>query len=425
MIGVTGERLVEHYSFYAAFETPEEYRLVTKGRTLGSMPITAAVIVGMYLIFAGRRWRVESVEEQRKVIDLIPAGGGRPPKFTGTGAPVGDRIRERMLEVYCSEVVPAYLDETARELLMEGRKTFRDAGLEKASLIPSGEDTLLFPWTADRVMNTLQILFLDRGLRCENRGVALRVENAEPDVVLHQLDVIASSETADPLALAALVANKRVEKYDGLLSEDLLCLEYAARGVDVAGARDVARSMVRRAAVASRTAFSSRDGAGLIEMESKSLPSRIEGREGPPVRIVIASDTRAAARAVLALPSSGPLPSRTVLVPNNRVAHALRRELVRSGDPAAIAGILFIPRSRRQSRSSAEPAWCLPKARTSFVRSACWLYSGATWTSDTLILRSSANRPDGKTPSRARSASSRRQDFPLGICRRMVGDPRI
>ena len=35
MLGEKGERVVEHYSFYAAFQSPEEFRLEFSGRTLG------------------------------------------------------------------------------------------------------------------------------------------------------------------------------------------------------------------------------------------------------------------------------------------------------------------------------------------------------------------------------------------------------
>jgi Lhr-like helicase/RecB family exonuclease len=333
VIGAAGERLVDHYSFYAAFDTPEEYRLVTKERTLGSMPITTVVLVGMHLIFAGRRWRVESLDEERKVIDLTPAGGGRPPKFTGTGAPVGDEIREKMLEVYRSDIIPAYLDATARELLREGRQAFCEAGLERDSLISSGQGTLVFPWVGDRVMNTLQILFLDRGLRAENRGVAFHVDGAAPDVVQHQLEVIGSAKPADPLALAALVANKRLEKYDGLLSEDLLCRDYASRSLDVVGARDAARVMVLR-----NTGF---EGTARVE---RTAETRQESQGRFPTKVIITSTTEETVGAILGLPATGALPARTVLAPNNRVAHALRRELILSGTGGrALAGTRFIP----------------------------------------------------------------------------------
>src|SRR5262249_16078907 len=61
----------------------------------------------------------------------------------------------------------------------------------------------------------------------------------------------------------------------------------------------------------------------------------------PPVRILWSTSDWA--NAITALPSEGPLPCRTVLVPRERVAHALRRELIRSGHADALAGTRFLP----------------------------------------------------------------------------------
>jgi len=52
--------------------------------------------------------------------------------------------------------------------------------------------------------------------------------------------------------------------------------------------------------------------------------------------------TRDWAEAVAELPAVGPLPTRTVLVPSERVAHALRRELLRRSRPDALAGTRFL-----------------------------------------------------------------------------------
>ena len=38
LLGPLGERAVNHYSFYAAFTSPEEYRLFMNGRALGTVP---------------------------------------------------------------------------------------------------------------------------------------------------------------------------------------------------------------------------------------------------------------------------------------------------------------------------------------------------------------------------------------------------
>lgn len=48
------------------------------------------------------------------------------------------------------------------------------------------------------------------------------------------------------------------------------------------------------------------------------------------------------AQAVCDLPADGPLPARTVLVPRERVAHSLRRELIRAGRSDVLAGTRFI-----------------------------------------------------------------------------------
>lgn len=48
------------------------------------------------------------------------------------------------------------------------------------------------------------------------------------------------------------------------------------------------------------------------------------------------------ADAIAALPATGPLPCRTVLVPRERVAHVLRRELVKAGRADVLAGTRFV-----------------------------------------------------------------------------------
>jgi ATP-dependent Lhr-like helicase len=78
LLGPAGERIVEHYSFYAVFPTPEEYRLLAGGREIGTLPVDNVLAPGMLLIFSGRRWRIVEVDDRDKVISLAPAPGGAP-----------------------------------------------------------------------------------------------------------------------------------------------------------------------------------------------------------------------------------------------------------------------------------------------------------------------------------------------------------
>ncbi|NJK41577.1 MAG: DEAD/DEAH box helicase [Acaryochloridaceae cyanobacterium SU_2_1] len=233
LLGLTGERLVNHYSFYTAFSTTEEYRLTTAGQSLGTLPTTMPILPEMGLIFAGRRWLVESVDSDQQVIEVSPAQmDGQAPSFGGSSAFVHDRIRQTMLAIYRGTDIPAYLEAKAQQLLQEARTHFADCGLDQGYLVPEEEQVLLFPWRGSLVMNTLLVLLLDNGLKASLEGVALKVKGVSPEELQAALQALLPLGPANPLRLAGTVRNKRSEKYDWVLSEELLCHNYAARFFD-------------------------------------------------------------------------------------------------------------------------------------------------------------------------------------------------
>jgi ATP-dependent helicase Lhr and Lhr-like helicase len=251
LLGEVGERLVAHYSFYAAFATPEEFRLVTGGRTLGTLPIDHPLTQGGYLIFGGQRWRIISVDLEHRVVDLSPAAGGRVPVFepAATGW-VHDVVREEMLELYCSQRVPAYLDSRAQDLLMEGRESFLRMRLRGSSRLLVGDRLYLFPWRGDRAVQTLLLQLQARGLAVEDEGVALAVGGTEEAAIEQHLRALAAAGPADGWALAAGVTNKEAEKYDGYLPDELLSLDFAARGLDSQGAWQAVCKLLEQATTA-------------------------------------------------------------------------------------------------------------------------------------------------------------------------------
>ena len=245
VLDLAGERIVNHYSFYTAFQTAEEYRLTSGGRNLGTLPISYPLFPGLYLIFGGRRWVVLEVDEGRKTVDLKPAQGGRLPGFEGgRGAPVHDRVRQEMLEVYRSAAVPAFLDAQARDLLAEGRTHFARLGLGSHRLLADGSGSILFCWRGDRVLDTLVVWLSGRGVRVASEGLALLFPNADSAEVRRELESLAGAEPPDAHVLAASVANKRIEKFHPYLSDPLLAADYASQRLDVAGAWVVAREVV-------------------------------------------------------------------------------------------------------------------------------------------------------------------------------------
>lgn len=236
VLGVKGERIVNHYSFYAAFMTYDEYRLISipDGKTLGTLPIDFPIFEGVYIIFAGRRWTVTDVNEEQKFISLMPAPGGKPPAFSCGEALVDDEIRKEMYNLYLSDYIPIYLDEEAVKLLTEGRDNFKRLGLDKCNWIRKGDATYLFPWVGDKGMNTLFVMLMSKGGRVGKFGCFLEVNDISAEMSLSLLKTIKNnSHSFDVMELAAIPEGKTKEKYDHLLPENLLCAEYAARSLDV------------------------------------------------------------------------------------------------------------------------------------------------------------------------------------------------
>lgn len=233
-----GEKIVNHYTFFAAFSSPEEYRVVAGGRNLGSAPFSESLFPGRHVIFGGRRWVVVFVDDQAKVVDLKPAGGGRPPVFSEPAtSPVHDRVREEMLRIYTGAELPRYLDATARELLREGRENFYRYLLHERSLIKDGDRTIFFPWAGDRLMDTMLLWLASRKVEVTREGVALVFERMEPEEVEGELRGMAAAEPPDAVELATGVKNKAREKFHPWLEEEVLAVDYAAGALDMEQAK--------------------------------------------------------------------------------------------------------------------------------------------------------------------------------------------
>ncbi|WP_330274389.1 DEAD/DEAH box helicase [Lentzea sp. NBC_00516] len=239
LLGRVGEGIVNHYSFYAAFATSEEYRMVSGSRTLGTIPILHPVLPGQMMIFAGRRWQVRVVDDRAKLIELSLAGGGRAPLFAGTPAQISDVVRRRMRTWYESDEVPAYLDATARRLLEEGRSSYRRLELGTVPALAWGDDTVLFPWLGDRLLDTLAVWLTTAGFQTGRDGVALTISHCTPAQLGRAIWEMLDSGVPSGLELAAAVPNTTVEKYDPYLGDALRHLAYSHGHLDIARAAEV------------------------------------------------------------------------------------------------------------------------------------------------------------------------------------------
>lgn len=244
LYGALGEKLANHYSFYAAFVSEDEFRLVTEGKALGALPVSKPLDVGSHIIFAGRRWRVRNVDLSAKVIEVLPDKGGRPPNFEGGSGKVHDAVRDEMRRILADASAIPFLDEAAMALLSEARSNFHRLGLDAQPVLESGGGIKIFLWKGDMVLDTVALALKHRGFQAENDGLFIAVRTAQTDSVFDALYDLSAGAFPSGDELADSLLNKVQEKWDWLLPDDLLNSNFASHNLDVDGAVACLQSLV-------------------------------------------------------------------------------------------------------------------------------------------------------------------------------------
>ena len=79
---------------------------------------------------------------------------------TGMGEfSIHTKIRQKMKDIYSSEIVPKYLDPQAKEFLRQARTNFYEMGLHNSDLCKQPISQInWFPWAGSKTMTTLRLL---------------------------------------------------------------------------------------------------------------------------------------------------------------------------------------------------------------------------------------------------------------------------
>ncbi|WP_027251200.1 DEAD/DEAH box helicase [Photobacterium halotolerans] len=246
VLGLLGESITSHYSFYAVFNTPEEYRVVSGTKTLGSIPIDSLLLVGQHIVFGGKRWKVNDIDSDKKNIYVEHAKGGKPPKFGGNGISIHDAVRQEMFHILkkgdyritVADKKVDFIDSTAKELFNESFNFFYKANLASNSLLEIGSTTYVFTWLGDKVVNTIVALLIINGYKAGAYAGAIEVEKASVEDVMTTIRSLASTQLPSETELANSVLEKQIEKFDHLLPEEILSIGYGAKVFDINRAKE-------------------------------------------------------------------------------------------------------------------------------------------------------------------------------------------
>ena len=175
ILGLTGERIVNNFKFYAVFQENEEYSVRCESQELGT--VVKPPPVGDKLAIAGRTWVVENVDPKRHQVYCHPVKGIIPAYFGLEPGDIHTHILERMRRVLEEETLYPYLMPHAQSRLRQARQVARLSGMSgtgmngtdcpPVSLIPLGGNMYaLLPW-----LGSYSFLALERFLkiRCAAR----------------------------------------------------------------------------------------------------------------------------------------------------------------------------------------------------------------------------------------------------------------
>ena len=234
IIGPAGDGIVSDREFYAAFTTYPELDIVNSenGEHIGSL--TAMIGIGFCIIFSGRKWVVTEIDYKIGKAYVIPSDYGTIPMFFNKGWEIDGIIVRKMKEIYLSDEIYPYLDVKSEAIssLYSARSFYRRVLREK-SFINFGEDSILLTWAGTKINRTICLISnLYLGVFSEYNSIYLN------SLTKHDIFEILKypKPKAEDLCPFLMRCLRETRKYDYLLSDELLNIQYSSMYLDVDGA---------------------------------------------------------------------------------------------------------------------------------------------------------------------------------------------
>jgi len=221
ILGVFGEKIVLAPDFYAAFKTPSEYNVLEKNYQIGTINALFPLKKEDCILLAGKRWIIDDIIDESKVILVKKYYGNSAPKFIGEGGFIHTKIIKEMYKVFMDNDLPPYLDLSSINLLKNARKMFREFNLDETNILIQNDEILWFPWVGDQTMLTLLAYAESDEIEVSGDRLSIKYKKIEIERFKTHLENVIEDKFSDS-SLVASLNNKYFEKFDEFVSEELL-----------------------------------------------------------------------------------------------------------------------------------------------------------------------------------------------------------
>ena len=222
-----GEKLMESYEIYAAFEASLCWEVWSREEHIGSLSRTMPLEIGDQFPLAGRGWTVQSIQPLKNRILVKPSFGGTAPYFNFRGvALIHESLAAEMRRVLAEGApAPPDCDKVTATFLLEGRSAYHEAQLERQSFVEEKDVCHLFTWKGTKFNSLLAVLLRFKRFACEVSEVAVSVSSATRKDISEAL-----SENLPSIDdLSGFLEHLDEGKFDKWIPERLLREDWAKR----------------------------------------------------------------------------------------------------------------------------------------------------------------------------------------------------
>ncbi|MBD2452167.1 DEAD/DEAH box helicase [Nostoc sp. FACHB-152] len=240
IIGLTGEKVVGKFQFYAVFADNQEYIVKQETTEIGS--IVTPPPVGNQFGLAGRSWEVLEIDFKRKVVLAKQVEGKASVYWRGGSGKIHTKILQRMRQVLLEDTEYSYLQSNARKNVQAMRHLARNAGLDKQNIVQLEKNKCcIFPWMGTVAYRTLERLincFCRESLEVSSMGgvnpyyLTLKVgKNKFKDIYAEISSLCEQRISAEDLVSTAEAPE--MQKYDQYIPHSLLRKAFAHDYLDM------------------------------------------------------------------------------------------------------------------------------------------------------------------------------------------------
>lgn len=233
-----GEKIVENHEFYAAFMTTKNWKVVYGGKEIGEIPKEKIAYLkkGNCLLLAGKRWEIIEIKNKIQTIIVKKTNIKKVTIFGNVDQNIDREIHQKMLEIYENKYIPVYLSKSSISILKEAFENYK-------TYIKPKNSNILVVLEGSKIQNTIGLLLKYSKIDVMSGGIGYFSTFGKNELI-KTLKSIDFSRLNKNLVINLLDRQKKYKnKFDYLLSDDLLNKEYEKQCLDFDGTKEFIRKL--------------------------------------------------------------------------------------------------------------------------------------------------------------------------------------